>query len=334
MRVPRLIAVVAAALGCVCSACPQYARPQRLNSLVVEHADLDLTQEPTAAPEVTCTLDEDAWLFVSLHGQTAADAAVMVVLDSDSGQEVVLRAPGETMHHVPAGEVTIRVVAENAPQLERLVVRRVPETMVYMFEGLEDPSPQQWITHSWDFLEDAILHSTNLVVSPLSDAYVEYARAWQERGGRWLINQSMNALRREGVDGAAYWASTLGGTVWDGSIHDEVLNADVPLFPRYADALSRFSTMPESEGKTVYLFCGVNAIGDPTIADFFTPYDALAAEGQRTLRCLPQGDQIITTARQMEVALEAGAEYTLSVSMRTVDCIPARYSGIFIIDEG
>jgi hypothetical protein len=122
----------------------------------------------------------------------------------------VLRAPGEIMRRVPAGEVTVRLVAENAARLTRLVVRRVPEVMVYMFEGLEEPSPPRWITHSWGFLEEAILPSTNLIVSPPSDAYADHARAWQERGGRWLINQSMNPLRREGADGAAYWANVLG----------------------------------------------------------------------------------------------------------------------------
>jgi hypothetical protein len=333
MRLPLLV-VVATALGCACPVRPQDARPRPLNSLVVEYADLDLTQEPVVTREITCTLEDEAWLFISLQGQTAADEAVMVVLNSGSGQAVALRGPGETMRHVPGGEVTVRLVAENAPRLTRLVVRRVPEIMVYMFEGLEDPSPQQWITHSWDFLGDAILHSTNLIVSPPSDAYADYARAWQERGGRWLINQSMKPLRREGVDGAAYWGNLLGGAVWDGSIHDEVLNADVPLFPRYADALRRFSAMPQSQGNTVYLFCGVNAIGDPTILDFFAPDDATAAEGQRGLRCLPHGDEITTTARQMEVALEPGVEYTLSVSMRTEDCVRARYSGLFVIDEG
>jgi hypothetical protein len=59
-----------------------------------------------------------------------------------------------------------------------------------------------------------------------------------------------------------------------------------------------------------------------------------SVEGERSLRCLPQGEEIVTTARQMEVALEPGVEHTLSVWMRTETCVPARYSGIFVIDEG
>ncbi len=329
----RTVAVVVLALAASTTVPAREAAPQRLNSLVVEFANLDLTAEPVATAEIAVTLDEETWLFIGLRGTVVGDERASLILQTADGAATVLDAPGETMRHVPAGETTVRLVAENAPRLERLIVRRVPEVMVYMFEGLQAPDPQRWITHSWEFLERAVLHSANLIVSPASDDYAPFAEAWQERGGRWLINQSMRPLRAEDVDPAQYWFNALGGTPWDGCIHDEVLDQDRPHFARYAGGLARFAAMPESAGKTVYLFCGSNTIGDPTVLDFFQPDDETAVEGERSVRCLPQAETIIT-ARQMEVALEPGAEYTLSAWMRTEGCVPARYSGVFIIDEG
>lgn len=329
MRMPILFA----SLTLACAALAQEA-PVRLNSLVVQHADVYLADEPVTAREVPITLDEDAWLYISLRGSVAGDERAQVVLRAGDGERVVLDGAGETMRRVPAGEVTVRLVAVNAARLERLVVRRIPEIMVYMFEGLQTPSPAQWITHSWEFLERAVLHSANLVVSPRADGYASYAQAWQERGGRWLINQGMTTLRDEAVDPGQYWRDLLGGSPWDGAIHDEVLDRDRPLFARYAQGLREFAISPESAGKTVYLFCGgAAAIGDPSVLDYFASDGTTAVEGARSIRCAAQDDAIIT-ARQLEIALEPGIEYTLSASMRTEGCVPATYSGLFIIDEG
>jgi len=320
-------------LACTCAVVAQ-EEPVRLNSLVVRFADLNLADEPVTAREVAINLDEDAWLYIALQGSAVGDERAQVLLRADDDERVVLDGPGEIMHRVPAGDVTVRLVAANAPRLERLVVRRVPEIMVYMFEGLQTPSPQQWITHSWDFLEGSVLRSANLVVSPLADDYAPYAEAWQERGGRWLINQGMTTLREETVDPGQYWRDLLGGSPWDGSIHDEIVASDPPRFPRLAQGLREFAAAPESAGKTVYLFCGgASAIGDPSVLDYFGAEETTAAEGARSIRCGRQGDAVIT-ARQLEVALEPGVEYTLSAWLRTEDSVPATYSGLFVIDEG
>jgi len=330
MRAAATVLVAATFVaGCSTAMLAQEAPPRRLNNFVVELADIDLTQPPDGPRELSLTLESECWLHIALEGEGPATVALRAV-DTD---RVVLDAPGETMRHVDAGDVALRLAVDEGAAPERLTVRRVPEIMVYMFEGLKAPDPQRWITHSWETMESAVLHSANLIVSPPSEDYAEHARAWQERGGRWLINQGMSILRQEETDGAHYWANLLRASPWDGVIHDEVLDRDRPNFERYGDDLARFSAMPEAEGKTVYLFCGSGTIGDPTLLDFFSPDDETAADGQRSIRCVPQGEQIVT-ARQMEVELEPGVEHTISAWMRTEGCVPATYSGVFVIDEG
>jgi hypothetical protein len=307
----------------------QQTTPTRLNNFVVQFADFDL--RAAGAPDaVTFALGQPEWLFIELRG----DGEASVVLSSGAGEAVVLDSPGETMRHVPAGEVVVSLAAADRATLERLIVRRVPEIMMYMYEGHDPPVPHGHLNHTWEELEEAVLHSSNLVVSRDREEYVPYALRWQERGGRWLINQGMRALRDETVDLAQHWADLLGGTVWDGSIHDEVLTEDVPLFERYADGLARFRAMPESEGKTVYLYCGgPAAIGDPTLLDFFESTEETAVHGERSILCVPQGDLGIT-ARQMSVRLEPGVEYTISAYMRSADAVAGSNTGVFVIDEG
>ncbi|NLO05087.1 MAG: hypothetical protein GX131_04575 [candidate division WS1 bacterium] len=324
MRKPTLIALVIIVAAC-CATCA--SAQTRLNNFVVELANVDLT---AGAEAVSVTLERPEWLHIRLLGEGAA----IVTVTADGADTAILSAPGETMRYLPAGEVTVAVAPGNGAALERLTVRRVPEIMVYMYEELTAVSPHGHIAHSWEGLEEAVLHSANLIVSHDREVYLPYAEAWQERGGRWLINQGMGALRDETVDLAQYWADLLGGRIWDGSIHDEVVSRDVEHFERYADGLARFRAMPESEGKTVYLYCGGSAaIGDPTLLDFYEPTDETAAEGERSIRATPQGDSNIT-ARQMSVKLEPGVEYTISAQMRSAGSVSAAYSGIFIIDEG
>ncbi|MGI5817734.1 MAG: hypothetical protein ACOX9R_06495 [Armatimonadota bacterium] len=325
----RATFAVVISLCCASLTLAQAPDGQRLNNFVVELVNEDLRADD--APDgVSGPIDQPGWIFISLSGEGPAT----VTLSAGDEEKVVLHAPGETMRHVDAGEIALDITRGDGAQLDRLIVRRVPEIMMYMYEGQNTPDPQGWITHSWEELERTVLHSANLVVSHDREAYVSYAERWQERGGRWLINQGMAALRDETVDLAQHWADLLGGTVWDGSIHDEVLSRDMDLFPRYADGLARFRAMPQSEGKTVYLYCGGSAaIGDPTLLDFFTPTDETAAHGERSIRCVPQGDANIT-ARQMSVELEPGVQYTISAHIRTADCEPATHSGVFVIDEG
>lgn len=328
MSITRAIGISLIIALCAACACAQ-GEGQRLNNFVVELADVDL-RAADAPDAVSGAIEQPGWLFISLSGEGPASATL-----SAGGEEtVVLEAPGETMRYVEAGEIELWVTRGEGAELERLILRRVPEIMVYMYEGQNQGSPQGFLTHSWEDLDRWILHSANLIVSPASDAYIPYAQAWHERGGRWLVNQSMSQFRDETFDAAAYWAGVLGGTVWDGTIHDEVLSQDRPHFGRYAEGLARFMEMPESEGKTVYLFCGGSAaIGDPTLLDFFTPTEEAAFDGERSIRCAP-AESADASARQMDVALEPGVEYTISAYMKTEDCVPETYSGVFVIDEG
>ncbi|MFW6438169.1 MAG: hypothetical protein ACOCZ7_04060 [Armatimonadota bacterium] len=323
------LTVAIVSLLCATTVCAQDTARGRLNNFVVELANIDL-QGNDAPDGFTGTIEEPGWLFVELRGEGAAT----VTLASGDEETVILDAPGEAMRHVDAGDVSIEIERGDGANLEALIVRRVPEIMMYMYEGQHDSDPQGWITHSWEFLEEAILHSTNLIVSQEFEEYVPFAEAWQDKGGRWLANYSMRPFRDEEMDPAEYWAEILGGTTWTGSIHDEVVAGDTEYFERWADGLARFSAMPEREGKIVYLFCGgSSAIGDPTLLDYYVPTEEAAVHGEQSIHAAPQTDANVT-ARQMSLSMEPGEQYTISAHMRTEDCVPATYSGVFIIDEG
>ncbi|MGC9318477.1 MAG: hypothetical protein ACP5KN_10665, partial [Armatimonadota bacterium] len=331
-----LVLVVCTALGASADA---GAAPRRLNSLVTELASVEFPagvphqESPTAIRKFTLSLEDESWLYIALQGEGTTSGTRRAWVTISSSPEPALDRWGETMRLVSPGETTVRLWAVGSPRVRRLVVRRVPEIMVYMFEGLNDPQPQRWITHSWEFLDRAVLHSANVVVGYHTPNYAPYARRWQRRGGRCLLNMGMRGLREEGRDPAQYWRDLLVGQPWDGVIHDELLTRDISLFPRYAHGLERFSAMPEARDLTVYLFCGVSSITDPAMLTHFIPDESTAAHGDTSLRFDPNPDEIVT-ARQIEVAMEPGQQYTLSAHMRTEDCAPGSYTGVFIIDEG
>lgn len=315
------------------------AEPRRLNSLVTEMARLEypagipVQKVPGPVGRVTFDLPYECWLHVTWEGVGAQFPLDRAWVDIDHARGGVrINDWGERILFVPAGRVEARVWAVGAARARRLVIRRVPEIMVYMYEGENEPQPQRWITHSWEILNRSLLPSANLVVSPQRQPYERFARIWHDRGGRWIVNHGMSQLRDPETDPAEYWAEMLRETPYDGAIHDELLMQDAEHFGRYADGLMRFAQMPESRGRRIYLFSPSSVMPAADLLDHFVPDDA-AHSGDRSIRALAQGEGNIT-ARQIGVPMEPGRQYTLSAWMRSEDVRRAPYTGVFIIDEG
>ena len=332
----RAWALVVAVSAATLTAAPS---PKRLNSVVTELARVRFEGRPKAGREVAAyaevpfTRERDGWIYVALDAKVEEGAGVRITLDGAEPRDAILVGAGETMRCVGAGQHRLHIWTTGRPLLESVTVRAVPEIMVYMFEALQKPRPQMWHIHSWEFMESCVLRNCNLIVSPLSDQYAPYAAKWQQRGGRWLGNQGMGQLRKPKVDATQYWAGLLAKPMYDGVIHDELLPQDGSHYERYARCLHRLKAAASAGRKSVYFFSPVSCIPDPAQFAYFTMDTDEAVEGKASLLCLPYPGQVLTM-RQLDVVLEPGRQYRLSVHFRTEQCKRGRFTGIFLIDEG
>lgn len=292
-------------------------------------------QSVAAGPVASIEFSRPArgWVHLRLDATVGEGQAVALTLDDVPRDEAILAGAGETMRHVEAGRHTLRVWVDGTPVLRQLTVRSVPEIMVYMFEALQTPAPQLYYIHPWEFFEQYMLDSCNMIVSPYNDAYGPYAEMWRARGGKWVGNQGMATLRKADTDAVEYWTGLLGNAVFDGVIHDELLATDVPHYARYADALNRLAEVPVAGEKTVYFYGGTRIIPDLANTRYFLLDETQAFESSTSLRCIPFADEALTI-RQYELKLEPGKTYTLSAHFRTRGVKSSTYTGIFIINDG
>lgn len=331
--------------------------PRRLNNLTCELLSAQFAAAPerdcldTPWQELTFAREQAGWIFIRLDAEMNTDDRLWVGLDAAPREDAILALGGardvgnwpEAMHLVNAGPHRLRLWTQGKPVLSSVVVRAVPEILVYMIECLEPESPTGWYSHSREFLSRTILRNCNVVVSHCKPSYADLSQEWRATGRKWLANQGMSALRDPEVDLYGYWRGILESPTFDGVIHDEVLRTDATHYERWAEPLRRIRQDPELDGKHVYLFSGWGIVDNAGQDVLFTIDEGTAALGKRSLLCLPSPSRLLTH-RQYEIALEPDRPYTLSAFFKTQDFLAdgpppgasrsGAYNGIFVINDG
>lgn len=302
--------------------------PFRLNNFVVRLLDVELSSS-REREFFEIKMANPGWLCVSLRGE--GDSTI--TMSSTDGDVVALKGPGETMRHVAAGSIRLEVKKAPGSELDRLVVRQVPWTIVYFYSEHCGGSPNVDIKHTWEDLERAVLHSANTVISRPKKIYEGYAEKWQERGGLWLARQSIKPIRDKDVDVDEFFADLLHEKVWNGVAVDELSTRDNPHLARYASGLNRFFTDPASQNKSVnFWVAGLKSLV-PTALRWFRVTEQTAFHRQGSLKCLMANGRRGSVTRQTRVSLNPGERYTLSAYMKSKSLSPGE-AGLFVINQG
>ena len=322
------------------------AGPRRLNTLVSELARADAIRVERAEREralwsLTFRCPTSGWVHIRA---VAEEGCGPVRLLLDRAAEPVLALPrerSEAMRYVSAGEHRLSVHGTGPVALREVTVRSVPEILVYMVEHLERKRSAMWYCHDWEFLERAILPHCNAVVSHPREPYAPAARGWRAAGKRWLINQGFAKLRDPKADLAAYWRGLLGKDWVDGTIHDELLRADLARVPAWEEAFAAIAADPGLRGKRITLF-GPWSVPDVESMRAFRVVDGGACGTSKSMQV--GGVSKLLTFRQLKLELTPGKRYTLSAWMKAegfkVGSLPGKggydgaYSGMFIINTG
>lgn len=324
------------------------AASKRLNTLVGELAivaDIRAQAADFTPPVETIPFerDDEGWVYIrALPGDDCGP--MRLTLDNSSADQPILTLPGqrlETMRYVTAGKHMLRIRGRGTVALREVVVRAVPEILVYMVEHLEKPRPAMFYSHPRDFLETAILPHCNTVVSPPKDHYAAMARQWRAAGGHWLINHGFHTLRDPEADLATYWKELLGRDWVDGTIHDELLRPDLQHVLRWDPVFGALKRNPVLAGKHVYLF-SMWTVPSAQFAQTFQIVEGETHSGRRALQC--NSASRLLNIRQQKIMLTPGQRYTLSAWIKAEglkfgvipgnDGYDGAYTGLFIIDTG
>jgi len=172
---------------------PEEVHPGRLNNLVTELRKLEGSELRTAR-EIEFTLPRTGWVMVSAsRGEPSVGARVEVEL---AGAQVFPQAaensgPLEAMRWLEAGTHTL-VMGQGADCLERLVVRAIPELILWRYPVTTQLSQQKPVW-DWEELHDKILPHLNTIATagavlrpPQRSQHQTFFDQWRAEGKRWF----------------------------------------------------------------------------------------------------------------------------------------------------
>ena len=268
MRSMHLLAGLASLL-LVCSTVG--AADRALNNFVVEHVDTAVAP-PRAdhspfQPVETFTFDtpRDGWLFFQLK---TGGGGVRVCLYTTDRAEAVLasngaaRRPVEAMRFVGKGTHTVRVYANGEARVERLVVRSIPEILLFPVSFAawrKETSSNYGIPHDWDFFKKHMLMNSNAIAFFNAEDFGPYIREWKAAGKKALIKKNIPYYGSTPDQIYENWGLPLEKfPELDGLTIDEFGAGEQhqKLYATWAGVLDRIGQNPLCRGRKAYTFWG------------------------------------------------------------------------------
>jgi len=259
-NVGSIIAIAVTVCGTIAAAADQ---PVRLNNLVVVHLDLESPQTGT----FEFTFEDAGWVFVRTR-DGRENAQVLL-----SGLKAPLIAYGanesgtrEAMRRISAGRHRVTLTGGGVGRLE---VRRVPEIRYCKFQY--DP----WVYHDgpydWQFLTKWMLPHVNTIIGQVGIDQSQWATAWRERGGRWIVERMAPGIDRRGLEEKLRTITAdevyqglldeegTGPAYIDGQIFDEYFPSLEFLFEPTVAALQRIQSEKRLANKSIDLYIAADA---------------------------------------------------------------------------
>ena len=171
------------------------------------------------------TRSSDGWVFISSTCKGAGTARVF--LDTESDAVIVHDTEGgprrEAMRYVTKGAHTIRVDGNGEFNVERLLVKAIPE-LIHCGLGF-NPEIKSYGLYDMGFLKGDILPNVTTLIVPnnikLSDSVIE---DWHRQGKRFVAEVGINSEGKTAEDHFKFWSSFYEKTPFlDGIIINEFI---------------------------------------------------------------------------------------------------------------
>jgi len=231
---------------------------------------LEVTNASGSPARYTFNNPRDGWVFLSLKTETKGNGSVKISLDSESADDAVIVSTGrdtkpvEAMRHLSAGEHTLVCFCDKDAEIEKLIVRAIPE-LIYSTFGhgalITEHGP-----YDWDFLEEHILRNVNAIVTWIDPPVPDFLITdWKRQGKKWIGTCSIpGRLDRPDTDASnsySYWKALFDEYDYlDGIIADE-FGPDMEEEPNYngqydcwKEALEKIHAQEKYSNKKFYAY--------------------------------------------------------------------------------
>ena len=222
-------AIVAASIllsiVCVARAGVRFTGEKRLNNLVAEL--LEVSSVSKSSQPFPFTRANDGWIFISAECRGSGTARIVLDKAVRGDAVIVHEAAGgrlsEGMRYVAKGGHTITVECGGKINVDRLVVRAIPE-LIHCGLGF-DPAIKSYGLYDMDFLKTNILPNVTTLIVPSnlkpSQAVVD---DWHRQGKRFVAEAGINSQAKTADEHYQYWTSFYEKAPFvDGIIIDEFI---------------------------------------------------------------------------------------------------------------
>ena len=198
-----------------------FSGEKKLNNLVSELLEVSSISESSKA--FTFTRSSDGWVFISSTSQ----GTVRIILDKESDEVIVHDADGgplrEAMRYVIKGEHTIQVEGKGNFNVEKLVVKAIPE-LIHCGLGF-NPEIKSHGLYDMEFLKPDILPNITTLIVPssiqLSQSVID---GWHRQGKRFVAEVGIDSQSKTAEGHSKYWKGFYDKAPFlDGIIIDEFI---------------------------------------------------------------------------------------------------------------
>ena len=233
-----------------------------LNNVVWELLKVD--REPiTGSKTYVFKSPKRRWVYVAAMATTAGDALRISldgcgeILSFKKGEE----AEKEAMRYLPKGEHKLTVEASSGAQLNRLVVRSIPEILLHELSGLHTYHGGNPGMPALEFYDAYVMDHVNTFIADVRNPRLQsHLKKWRQRGRRVLASTTAKGVAH-GIMYCPpeklyeYIASSVGfvNPLADGTVLDEFSGPCVNC-PTYAEALRKLKATPKLQDKLLYFY--------------------------------------------------------------------------------
>ncbi len=208
------------------------------------------------------------WVYVAVTAQATGGGMRMSlgqykdIISLEKGE----KATKESMRVLPAGNHELTVSAAGDCQIERLVIRSIPEILLHEYGNVQTFNADLGMSEL-EFYDKYVVNHVNVFITApdlLAEdhPYFPKFKKWKRRGGKVLVGYPAKGTpdigqERFSAEQAYEYLSTrqaITKSIVDGLILDEFVGYDDPSYSNYAKAIRQLSDGPKFKNKPFYAY--------------------------------------------------------------------------------
>jgi len=240
-----------------------------LNNFVFELLNVKGVQA-VRSTRLTFFNPREGWVFVRSSRTVDAAGRTWICLDSDEKESaIIIHAPEksgtcEAMRFLSKGEHTLTVLADRTLNMERLVVRAIPEWQYAKYK--RQPNIRAYGTYDWTYLKKHVHPHINTIIMRNRDYDEELAKEWKAQGKRWIVEWGVPGAKPNPVptpeEVYTYWTQSPGfqNPLIDGMIADEIGSYWPKRHEAWTEGVRKIAADAKFRGKRFYVYGGGDAL--------------------------------------------------------------------------